>query len=195
MLRLMEARLGATLTASGAICAFRREAYTPLDPGTIIEDFLVPINARKRGYRVLYDPEAVATEFAAASVRDEFTRRVRLAVGSFRSLGKLIGPALSGFTGVAFLSHKLLRWLLPFLLIGLFLSNAFLLRLPLYRFVFIGQVIFCVWACAGFLFRYRMQRVRFALMGYFLLAMNVAFLVGFFRFLTGREETTWQRVN
>lgn len=116
-------------------------------------------------------------------------------MGSFRSLGKLIGPAFSGFTGVAFLSHKLLRWLLPFLLIGLFLSNTFLLKAPVYRLVFMGQLLFYVWACAGFVFRYRMQRVRYALMGYFLLAMNVAFLVGFFRFLAGREETTWQRVN
>lgn len=195
MLRLMEARLGATLTASGAIYALRRAAYCPLAPETIIEDFVIPMNARKLGYRVLYDPEALGTEFAASTVAGEFTRRVRLAVGSFRSLREIAGPALHGFTGVAFLSHKLLRWLVPFLLVGLFLSNGFLLAMPLYRLTIVAQLLFYLWASVGFVFRRRMQRVRYALVGYFLLAMNVAFLVGFFRFLVGREETTWQRVN
>jgi cellulose synthase/poly-beta-1,6-N-acetylglucosamine synthase-like glycosyltransferase len=195
MVRLMEARLGATLTASGAIYALRREAYAPLAPETIIEDFLVPIGARKRGYRVVYDPEAIATDFAAASVAGEFTRRVRLAVGSFSSLGELMGPALHGFTGIAFISHKLLRWLLPFLLIGLLLSNGFLLGRSLYRVAFLTQLLFYLWAGVGFLFRHRVGRFRYGLMGYFLLAMNLAFLVGFFRFLAGREEGVWQRVN
>ncbi len=58
-----------------------------------------------------------------------------------------------------------------------------------------GQLFFYFWAGAGFVFHDRMQRVRYALVGYFLLAMNLAFLVGFVRFLVGREEGTWQRVN
>src|SRR5207302_1105957 len=80
MLRLMEARLGATLAASGAIYAVRRTCYRPLATQDLIDDFLLPMNARTLGYRVLYDPEALATEFAATSVAAEFTRRVRLAV-------------------------------------------------------------------------------------------------------------------
>src|SRR5258707_2538064 len=83
MIRLMETRLGATLTASGAAYAMRRNAYIPLAPGTVLEDFLIPINARKAGYRVLYDPEAIATDYAPESIKGEFTRRVRLATGSF----------------------------------------------------------------------------------------------------------------
>lgn len=195
MLRLMEARLDATLTASGAIYAMRRQCYTSLDPGIVLEDFLIPMNARKQGYRVLYDPEAVATDFAAPTVAGEFARRVRLAAGSFQALGQLLRVPLGGFTLLAFVSHKLLRWIVPFLLIGLLVSNAFLAGQPLYRLTLIGQVLFYVWAAMGFAFRHRMQRARFALVGYFLLAMNLAFLVGFFRYLTGRQEVTWQRVN
>ncbi len=71
MLRLMEARLGATLTASGAIYALRRKCFRPLRTDDIIDDFVLPMHARALGYRVLYDPEAVATEFAASSVKGE----------------------------------------------------------------------------------------------------------------------------
>lgn len=195
ILRLMEARLGATLTASGAIYALRRECYRPLPKETLIEDFLIPMNARKQGYRVLYDPEAVATDYPALTVGGEFARRVRLAVGSYRALGELLRVPMPGFTLLAFVSHKMLRWTLGFLLIGLAGSNLFLIRTPFYRFALLAQLAFYAWAALGFIFRHSLQRVRFALIGYFLLAMNLAFLVGFIRFLVGRQEVTWQRVN
>jgi hypothetical protein len=47
----------------------------------------------------------------------------------------------------------------------------------------------------GFMFRQRMQGIRFGLLGYYLLAIHLAFLVGFVHFLGGRKETAWQRVN
>jgi cellulose synthase/poly-beta-1,6-N-acetylglucosamine synthase-like glycosyltransferase len=195
MLRLMEARLGATLTASGALFALRRTAFRPITPETIIEDFVIPMNARNLGYSVLYDPEATASEFAASSVVGEFTRRVRLAVGSFRALKGFLTTGLDGFTSIAFISHKLLRWVLPFLFIALLVCNAVLIEKSLYRAVFVGQLLFLLWAWVGFIFRQRVHGVRYALVGYFLLAMNLAFLVGFLRFLTGREDGVWQQVN
>jgi len=195
MLRLMEARLGATLTASGAIFALRRSAYRPLLPSTVIEDFVIPVNARNAGFKVHYDPEATATDIAASSVGGEFTRRVRLAVGSFRALNGFLKSGLGGFAWLAFISHKLLRWVLPFLLMSLLTSSAFLLDGFFYRAVFLCQLLFLAWACMGFVFRNQMRGVRYALVGYFLLAMNLAFLVGFFRFLLSREEGIWQRVS
>lgn len=195
MLRLMEARLGATMTASGAVYALRRDCFVPVSSDTVIEDFVIPMNARKLGYRVIYDPEVVATEFAASSVSGEFTRRVRIAVGSFRALGQLARCRLRGFSLLAFLSHKVLRWMVPFLLVALIITNILALGTVLYGVIFSLQVLFYLWAGAGFLFRERLRGVRFALLGYFLLSMNVAFLVGFFRFLSGRREATWQRVN
>lgn len=195
MLRLMEARLGATLTASGAIYALRRKCYLPLAKDAVIEDFVIPMNARRLGYKVVYDPEAVATDFAAASVRGEFARRVRLAVGSFRNVSELVRTPLPSFTRLAFFSHKLLRWVVPMLLIGMFVSNALLWGKPLYRLAFTGQLLFYVWAGIGFLFHKRLLRVRFALVGYFLLAMNLAFLVGFIHVLLGRTQATWERAH
>jgi cellulose synthase/poly-beta-1,6-N-acetylglucosamine synthase-like glycosyltransferase len=193
ILRLMEGRLNATLTASGAIYALRRRCFTPVMPNTLIEDFVIPMNARKLGYRVLYDPEAIAMEDAPGSVTGEFTRRVRLAIGSFRALREFFSVPLGGFAWLAFFCHKLLRWIVPFMLIGLFVSNTLLLRRPLYQMAFVGQLLVYAWASFGYLFRDRLQRVRFGLVGYFLLAMNLAFLVGFFSFLFGREEGTWEK--
>ncbi len=194
MIRLMETRLGATLTASGAAYALRRSAYIPLAPGTVLDDFVIPMNARKAGYRVLYDPEAIATDYAPESIKGEFTRRVRLATGSFASLMFLLRVPMGAFGRFAFVSHKLLRWILPLILCSLLISNIALLRYSGYALFGLLQLSFYVWAGFGFLFRERIRNVRFALLAYFLLVMNVAFLVGMFRCLTKREEGVWQRV-
>ena len=53
-LRVMESRLGATLTASGAIYALRRAAWRPLKADVMIDDFVVPFNARRLGYQGAY---------------------------------------------------------------------------------------------------------------------------------------------
>jgi len=195
MLRLMESRLGATLTASGAIYALRREAWVPLSSDTVLDDFVTPINARNQGFDVLYDPEAIALDFAPSSVKGEFARRVRIAMGSFRALGTFLTARLSTFTRFAFLSHKLLRWTVPQFLLLVFFSNMFLLSTGFYVVFFGLQGAFYFWAALGYLFQKHLKTIRFALFGYFLLAMNLAFLVGLFRFLTTKKEATWQRVS
>ncbi len=195
MLRLMESRLGLTLTASGAIYALRRECFVPLPATTLVEDLVVPMNARKRRFRVLYDPEARATDFAPATVAGEFARRVRIATGSFRALGQLLRGPLDPLTAFAFVSHKLLRWLLPFLLIGMLVTSAALWPHPMYRVFLLAQGVFYLWGIAGWLFRRQIQGVRYALVAYYLLAMHLAFLVGFVRFLSRRNDVGWRRVS
>ena len=153
------------------------------------------MRARKLGFRVVFDPEAEGVEFAGASVKDEFTRRVRIAVGSFRALRELSQVPLTPIACLSFFSHKFLRWVLPFLLIGLLVSNFFLLDEAIYRAALAAQGAFYLWAGVGFLFRERGRRLPLALLCYFLVAINVAFLVGFLRFLSGRRETAWQRAS
>jgi cellulose synthase/poly-beta-1,6-N-acetylglucosamine synthase-like glycosyltransferase len=195
MIRLMESRLGVTLAGSGAIYALRRRCFVPLSADTLVEDLVVPMNARAQGFRVLYDPEATATDFAASTVAGEFTRRVRIATGSFQALGQLLQARLDARTKFAFLSHKVLRWIIPFLLIGMLLSSASLWPQPFYRALFLGQLLFYAWGVLGYLLRARVQRVRYMLLGYYLIAMHLAFLVGFVHFIFRHNEAGWRRVN
>jgi cellulose synthase/poly-beta-1,6-N-acetylglucosamine synthase-like glycosyltransferase len=195
MIRLMESRLGVTLSGSGAIYAVRRQCFVPLSADTLVEDLIVPMNARALGYGVLYDPEAKATDFAASTVAGEFTRRVRIATGSFQVLGRLLRAPLDARTKFAFLSHKALRWIIPFLLIGMLVTSASLWQSPFYRALFFGQLVFYGWGALGYLLRARVQRVRYMLLGYYLVAMHLAFLVGFVHFLLRHNEAGWRRVN
>jgi len=194
-LRLMEARLGATLTPSGAIYAVRGDVYLPPTPDTLVDDILTLMHVRSAGFDVHYDPEARAVDFPASSVAGEFRRRVRISTGSFRALPALLRIPKPGFTAFAFFSHKLLRWILPLLHILIFVSNLFLLRQPFYVATMAVQIAILLWALAGFVFHDSLSKVRFTLVGYFLVAMHLAFLVGLLRSLSGRKETAWQRTN
>jgi cellulose synthase/poly-beta-1,6-N-acetylglucosamine synthase-like glycosyltransferase len=192
-LRLMEGRLGATLTASGAIYAVRRDCCRTLTADDILDDFVIPMHARRLGYRVAFDPEAQAVDYAADTVGDEFRRRIRLAVGSFRALAGFLWIPMDTRTRLAFVSHKLLRWTLPFVMIALFAANTGLLSQPIYRVTMAGQLLFYAWAGLGCLGRGRVRTLPGVLLAYFLVAMHAAFLVGFFKVLTGRREVAWPR--
>ena len=194
-LRLMEARLGAILNASGCIFALRRECYSPIPQNTILEDLVIPMRARRLGFSVLYDPEAVALEFPASSVSGEYARRVRLAVGSFSALGDIMRVPWRGFTPFALISHKLLRWLVPFFGLGLLISSIALVHSRFYGMALAAQILFYAWAGLGYFFYEQMRRVRYGLMAYFVFAMHMAFLVGFVRYIVGSQKTVWQKVS
>lgn len=197
MLRLMEARLGSTLTASGALYALRRDAYVPLTPETVLDDFVTVMNARKMGLAVIYDPEAVAFDFAPSNISGEFTRRARLARGSFGCLSFFLRVPLPWFTRFAFVSHKLLRWLVPIMALMLLTSNLLLIgtHQPWYTGAAALQLALYIWAAIGAVFAKHVRGLPFAQLAYFLLAMNLALLVGLFRALMGRPQTAWQRVS
>jgi cellulose synthase/poly-beta-1,6-N-acetylglucosamine synthase-like glycosyltransferase len=192
-LRLMEARMGATLTPSGAIYAVRGDIYKPPSPDVLVDDILTLMNVRRAGFEVHYDPEAKAVDFPATSVAGEFHRRVRIGTGSFRALPALLRAPKTLFTSFAFFSHKFLRWILPVLMIMVFSSNFFLLGRTFYRYTLLAQVAILLWAGMGFVFRKALSGVRFSLVGYFLVAMNLAFLVGLMRSILGGKEAVWQR--
>jgi biofilm PGA synthesis N-glycosyltransferase PgaC len=197
LLRLMEARLGISLTASGALYALRRECWQPLGARTLLDDFLIPMRACAAGFAIRYDPEAQAVDFAAASVEGEFLRRVRLAAGSFRALAALWRMPMPARTRVALVSHKLLRWIVPFCLPLLLAANAILALAPGgaagYRVLLAAQMAFYALAFAGMRRRPPRPAPRLARAAYYVLAMNAAFVVGLVQVLAGRDQGVWRR--
>jgi len=106
---------GAVMGANGGLYAIRRTLFTALPPSTIVDDFVIPLRILENGFKVVYEPEALAHEETTEDYGQEFGRRARIAAGNFQSLGMvpgLLSPA-AGFRAFAFWSHKLLRWCAP----------------------------------------------------------------------------------
>ncbi len=195
LLKLMESRLGLLLGANGGIYAIRRELYSPLPPQGIIDDFVVAMRVRARGLRVVFDPEAFATESAASGVKDEFRRRVRIGAGNFHALGltaSLLSPA-AGRVAFSYWSHKVFRWLVPFALPLALLSAVLLSGERFYAAVAAGGIALVVLALVGHALESRRIRWEPVSLPYYLVSMNVALFLGFLRFLSGRQTAVWDR--
>jgi cellulose synthase/poly-beta-1,6-N-acetylglucosamine synthase-like glycosyltransferase len=194
-LKLHEGKRGAVMGANGGIYAIRKNLFTPLPPNTICDDFVIAMRCLQRGYDVIYDPEALAIEETTEDYAKERMRRVRIAAGNFQSLG-LVGDLLHprhGFAAFAFFSHKLLRWLVPFLLAFAFLANLSLLQRPFYQATFAAQVLFYWLAVIGYAVRLPGPIGKLASVARYFVEMNVGMAQGFVRYLRRTQKVTWQR--
>ena len=195
-LKRCEGRLGALLGANGAIYAIRRKLYVPIPPETIIDDFVIPLLAKLHsGCAIVYDCTAVAREETPPDVTSEFHRRARIGAGGFQSIAllwRLLDPR-RGWVAFTFLSHKVLRWLCPFFLIGLLASNVLLCDRPFFRRVLVAQMVFYgVSLLAAFVPGGVRLPKPIRLMTMFT-SMNAALLVGFVRWLRKRQNAAWKR--
>lgn len=192
-LKFLENRMGCVLGANGAVYAVRRELFRT-DRAWIVEDFQVPMEIRYAGHRVVYDPEAIALEEAAPSLAAEFGRKVRIGAGAFQTFfGNLhfLNP-LQGMLALAYFSHKVLRWFGPFFLLAAWGASAALAaQHPVYVAAFAAQTGFYALALAGAAFARRGRSSRLLALPLYFSAVNLALLLGFFRLLSGRQQTQW----
>jgi len=194
LIKFYEGKLGVVMGANGGLYAIRRRLFAPLAPATIVDDFVIAIRIMEQGYKVIYDAQALAYEETTEDYQREFRRRVRIAAGGFQSLAMypyLVWP-FHGFRSFAFWSHKLLRWCAPALMVLALVANLFLFRRGLYRATLFAQVLFYGLAAAGKARLFRGALRRATSVAYYFVTMNIAIIVGFWRFVRGEQQAAWE---
>jgi glycosyltransferase involved in cell wall biosynthesis len=184
-----EARLGTVLGAHGSLYAIRRALYPYPSPATINDDYVIPVRIVQQGYRVAYEPRAIAYEDARQM--DGFGRRVRVMAGNLQQIRE-IGPLFRPLRPTAlffFFSHKVGRLVAPWALIALALSNAALVGMPFYRATALVQIVFYGLALAGARWRGRSLVVR---LPYYFCLVNAAALVATGRALVRPDRFAWR---
>jgi cellulose synthase/poly-beta-1,6-N-acetylglucosamine synthase-like glycosyltransferase len=114
IIRMLESRLGSTVGGDGAIFAIRKDLYAPLDPDAI-NDLVVPLQIVTRGYRAIFERNAVGFEPSAGYFAGEFRRKRRIVNRSWRGLSsvpEVLNPRVVGIFAWQVFSHKVLRWLI-----------------------------------------------------------------------------------
>jgi cellulose synthase/poly-beta-1,6-N-acetylglucosamine synthase-like glycosyltransferase len=190
-----ESRLGFLIGCNGGIYALRRALYQPLPTSTIVDDFVLSMRVLEQGYRVCFEPEARATEPAAASARAEMVRKIRIGAGGFQALGltrRLLHPRY-GASAFAFWGHKVLRWCVPLLFLAALVANVALVGVGFYQAVLGLQLVGVLVAGRAYTLRAGRVLPRWTRpISYFYL-MNFALLCGFFRFVFRTQRVTWER--
>ena len=115
--RGMESRLSSITAGNGAIYATRRDTYIVVDP-IMGHDLSFPFNMVKRGRRAVYVPQARATERMVPSLEGELARKRRMMSHTWPIVLRGGMLSLRGYPpgyALMILSHRLLRYLTPFL--------------------------------------------------------------------------------
>lgn len=190
-IRKLESASGSVVGVTGAIYAIRRELYTPLPAGTILDDVLIPMNVASMGKRVVFQPLAVASDRLFSEKGKEFSRKVRTLTGNYQLLRLapwLLTPANPLL--FRFVSHKLLRLLVPLLLIFILVASA-MSNGSFYRVALWVQMLFYSMAVFGGVSPTTKAFKPVGVANTFVM-LNAAAAIAFYNFVAGRNKV-WVR--
>jgi cellulose synthase/poly-beta-1,6-N-acetylglucosamine synthase-like glycosyltransferase len=195
-LRNEESERGLLAMASGSLFAMRRELWSPLDPN-VGDDFVLPLQVAAAGYlNVLETRCSAETDLSQNQPRSLFRMKARIVSKDLRGLLSnlaCLNPFQVGLVAVGLLSHKLLRWAIPYFLIGLLVSNIFLAGHVFYGIALFAQIAFYGVAALALLFGG--NRVRFPLSAAAsFCVVNLAALIGTVQCLTLQPAGRWKPV-
>jgi cellulose synthase/poly-beta-1,6-N-acetylglucosamine synthase-like glycosyltransferase len=186
-IRTCESICGSPVGVYGGFYAIRRELAVPLPSGIILDDMFQPLSIIRQGYRSVLDVHAYVYDTWPTKIEEEFHRKVRTLAGNFQ-LFQLAPWTLTPRNPVLFqlVSHKVMRLVVPYLLILLFVSTLALSRssLPYMAFAVL-QIFGWLLAIAGL--RYKIPVLhRIAAPASALLVLKAAAVAGLYRFLFTR---------
>ncbi len=194
-LKLLESQIGGMSGGLGMLLAMRREVYRPFPPGSANDDTTPMLWATLDGFRSVWEMESKAYERSGQSFREEFRRRIRIGVGNYQTLFRylsVLSPRY-GLAAYTYFSHKVIRWLFPFLMIIALVANVMIGETPIYKTLLLGQLALYGITVVGGIFVALHLRVPPVSSLFHFVAMNVALLLGFFRYLRqGNRRFVWE---
>jgi cellulose synthase/poly-beta-1,6-N-acetylglucosamine synthase-like glycosyltransferase len=195
MIKKMQSSIRTITGCCGCIYSVRKATYTDL-PADIISDLVQPLQAIRKGYRVVFEDRALAYEETTQSTGEEFSMRVRVVTRAMRgllSVSDLLKPWKFAWPAFQLWAHKIMRWMVPLFLIALLVANSLLLDSSVYRFTLAVQLFFYAAALLNMLLPLHRQWKPLGIPLFFC-TLNAAALVSMLEICRGRKYVTWQTV-
>ena len=190
-----ECEIETTFGLTGCLYAVKKALYTPLKNDQT-SDFVLPLKIIEKGYRVITEPEAIGYEEASSDSGNEFRRRIRTTRAGMKGLyemGHLLSLSHGVFVPFGLTSHKILRWLSPFLMVIALSSNIFILHgSHFYLFTLFMQVMFYAAVGLGYVFEHTRIKPKLFTVPFNFTLVNLAAVCGLIEFLRGNNQEIWQ---
>lgn len=200
-IKKLEADLGLLLGLNGAIYAIRKELFPELpSKAKLTDDFYVCAKILEQGYRSKFAPLALGIESTSKEKMGEFKRKVRIGHANFnflRSYLPLLHPKRP-LLAFVFISHKLLRWFSPFLLVLLFLLSLLSYEQNPSQW-YVGLLILAqayFYGTALWVHQFgRSKYLPLSNLAYYFCSMNLALALGFYHSWASRDQGgAWERI-
>jgi len=194
-LRKLESSTFSLVGVSGSFFAVRKHLCDDWH-NDLSSDFFLPIIAYQRGFRSVLDDDAVGVYGLTKDPAREFGRKVRTVVHGLDVVyhfAEILNPLKYGFFSLQMISHKLMRWSVPYLLIICLILNIMLTgEFLIYDILLALQAIFYLTALAAYLIKGLQKQVFFKI-PFFFTMVNASVFVAWMKFLRGERFVTWER--
>ena len=194
-IKTWESRLHSVVGGDGAIYAIRSRLWQPLQQRDI-NDFVNPLQIIAQGYRGRFEPRAQCFEETAGSFDKEIARKERIVNRSIRGLMRVksvMNPLKTGVFSSMVISHKLLRWLIPYFLVLGVAGSALLASqsLALFQLITLGSLGLLLLATTGQLWREKTRLPTLLSLPYYFVMVNAYAMKGIYKALRGETQVTW----
>lgn len=193
-LQRAESAIGSMVGVDGALYAIRRRLFVGPPEDTVLDDMAIPMAVARSGYRVVFEPAALAYEQGPGTAIEEFGRRVRISAGGMRYLIRrdLALPAPDAQVLFSLVVHKALRWLSVSFAALAFVAAVTLMDVSGIYWTFVAAIgAVSLIGAAGCVPALRRWRVV-GLVHYFCL-VQTATAFGLLRGLRNRQPVAWER--
>ena len=189
-----ESLISSCVGADGAVFAVRKHLFLPLKDYDI-NDFVIPLNVIGQGKRVVLDPELFCIEQPGDNESKEFRRQVRITNRTLGAIGRnirFLNPFAFGSFAFFLLSHKVVRFLVPFSFLGTLLTALLLAKVSIiYTGFAFAQLLFI---CIGIAGIFKISNGRLTQLCSFFLLTIAAQLVGWIRWASGKSDVMWKPI-
>jgi len=186
---------GGMIGPFGGCYAIRKECYCKPPLNSLVDDFYINMKVLEQGMNTINSKNAVVVEDVSNSLKEEFRRKVRISTGNFQNLGRFAHMLWPPYKPIAFafLSHKVIRWLGPILIMLSFASSAILAKQHTFFFVaFVAHVIVLLLPLVDQLFKLLKINIQVLRFITHFLSMNIALFVGLLKYFKGVKSNVWQ---
>lgn len=185
---------GAMMGPFGGCFAFRKKCFEKIPEHFLVDDFYINMTCIEKGFRSVTQTEAIVLEDVSNDLLIEFRRKIRISSGNFQNLKRFWRLLLKfNWISFTFFSHKVVRWILPVFLVAMTLQiiqnheNSWF-----YELLYFGLLLIPITFIVDYLSR--RQGIQLVWLRYIIhfVSMNIALLVGMFRFFGGIRSSVWQ---
>lgn len=195
MIKRAESSLGSITAADGEIVSVRKKLFKPIESFLINDDAAITFDIIKSGHRMIYEPQAKSYEQASKDLIDDMNVKIRMTAGGFQTLSherKYLFPPRTWFA-FGFLSHKMLRWITPHLMLLTLLVSILLSGNGLYLLFLALQVVFYMLSLYGWLIRKTNKIKTWSYVPMYFTVMNIALFSGFVKYISNDYAVNWKK--
>ncbi len=193
-LRNLECSVNSLVGLSGSFFAARKDVCANWSIN-VPSDFNTALNCVKKGYIAISNPELLGYYPNIKDESKEYSRKLRTVIRGISALfstPQVLNPFQFGFFSFQVFSHKIMRWLVPWFMVSLFISSILLWNTHIfYSLILAGQLGFYLIGFSGLILK-PLRSNKIIKLPFFFLQVNFALFHASLLYLFGKRITKWE---